>query len=82
MDLYTCVGIYIVLKGNRLSFLTMMKQLPFLLQQFKSLHLLRKISVVFRIAPVTTLSPFPLVLASSKGMLPRLPNYCTVLQIY
>lgn len=48
---------YVVLKGNRLHFLVVMKQLPFLfmLQQFKSL---RKFPIVFRTAPVTTQS-FP-----------------------
>jgi len=76
-----CGHIYAVSKGNRLRVLTMMKQLPFLfmLQQFTSLHLLRKFPVLFRTAPVTTLGPFPLVLESSKGMLLRLTSDGTVL---
>lgn len=64
MDLNICGGVQVVLKGNSLSLLTMIKQLPFLFmqQQFKSLHLLRKFTAVVTSPPVTTLGPFPLVL--------------------
>lgn len=65
---------YVVLKGNGLYILSMMKQLSFLfmLQQFKLLHLLRKFPVMFQAVPVIIPSTFPLVLVSYKGMWPML----------
>lgn len=66
--IYVCGCMYVVLKGNGLCILSMMKQLSFLfmLQQFKLLHLLRKFPVMFQAVPVIILSTFPLVLVSYK----------------
>lgn len=78
------VCMYVVLKGNGLCIFSIMKQLSFLfmLQQFELLHLLKKFPVMLQAVPVITLSTFPLVLVSYKGMWPMLTWDHTVLQIY
>lgn len=82
--MYVCGCMYVVLKGNGLCILSMMKQMSVLLmlQQFELLHLLRKFPVMFQAVPIITLSAFPLVLVSYKGAWPTLTQDHMVLQIY